>query len=79
MTTTYIDLAALSRSQLKQLAADVGEELERREHDDRLALTEKLRDLVADAGFDPAEVTFGKSAGRKPRAKTKHSNGENND
>lgn len=75
---TSIDLNMLTRPQLKQLIKDASGELELREHEERLALEEKLRSLVQDAGFDPAELQFG--AGRKAkRGKSTKSNGETNE
>ena len=76
--TSPVDLAALTRPQLKQLVKDVAEELDVREHEERAALEEKLRSLVEDAGFDPAEVQFGRT--HKPTRKTtKHSKGGSNE
>lgn len=60
-----IDLDAFTRPQLKQLAKDVAQELEAREHEERIALEDKLRSLVEDAGFDPKDLRF--SIERKPK------------
>ena len=62
-----IDLSALSRPQLQELSRDLAEELLTREHDERIALEERLRTAVEEAGFDPAELQFGRS--RKPKRK----------
>lgn len=71
MNTHGIDLAALTRIQLHDLASDVARELEFKEHDDRIQLEEKLKSVVEAAGFDPKELEFGRSQkrGRKPAAK----------
>lgn len=76
MSHHNIDLSALSRAQLQELSRDVAEELVTREHDERIALEEKLRSLVEDAGFDPNDLRFG-TVRRAKRAKhTKQSKGE---
>lgn len=68
MTTDHhVPLSDLSRAQLKQLADDITEELARREHEDRDALEQRLRDLAEEEGFDPDQVRFKKPRGRKPR------------
>lgn len=68
MTTDHrIDLSQFSRGQLKQLADDVGDELQQREAEDRLALEGKLRTLVEEAGFDPDDVRFAAASKRKAR------------
>lgn len=54
-----INLAALSRATLKQLQLDVADELAVREDDDRVALEDKLRMIVEEAGFDPSALHIG--------------------
>ncbi len=66
-TLPRIDLSQFSRGQLKQLADDVGEELEQREAEDRRALEGKLRALVEEAGFDPDDMRFATASKRKAR------------
>ena len=74
MTTQRIDFSQFSRTELQQLSRDVAEELVTREHDERIALEERLRTAVEEAGFDPAELQFGRT--HKPKRKaTKHSKG----
>ena len=68
MNTHSIDLAALTRIQLQDLASDVARELESKEHDDRIQLEESLRSMIESAGFDPKDLQF--SPGRKPKRKT---------
>lgn len=58
MTTQRIDFSQFSRAQLQQLSRDVAEELVVREHDERIALEERLRAAVEEAGFDPADLQF---------------------
>lgn len=53
-----IDLSALSRAQLQELSRDVAEEVITREHDERIALEERLRAAVEEAGFDPGNLQF---------------------
>lgn len=77
MTTP--DLGSLTRPQLKQLAKDVAQELHVREHDERIALEEKLRSLIEDAGFDPKDLRFGSDRKPKREKKRKQSNGEFDD
>ena len=68
MTTSHrIDLAPLSRAQLKELAVDLSQELEAREHEDKLALEEKLRTLVEEAGFNPDGLRFAGTGKRRTR------------
>lgn len=62
-----VDLSALSRAQLQELSRDLAEELITREHDERIALEERLRATVEEAGFDPADLQFGRS--HKPKRK----------
>jgi hypothetical protein len=76
---TMPDLGALTRPQLKQLIHDATEELQVREHEERIALEEKLRSLVQDAGFDPAELQFGASRKVKRGKSNKNSNGVSNE
>ena len=54
-----IELTTLSRPQLKHLQNDLTRELAAREDDDRIALEDKLRELVEQAGFDPSALHIG--------------------
>ena len=76
-TNHGIDLTRLSRGELKQLTGDVAQELEAREHDDRLALEEKLRSLVEAAGFDPDGVRLAGTGKRRGRKAHQNNGGDN--
>ncbi len=69
-----IDLSALSRAQLQELSRDLAEELVAREHDERIALEERLRAAVEEAGFDPADLQFGRRQ-KAQRKTTKRAKG----
>lgn len=65
-----IDLTSLTRMQLKTLQSDISTELQNRDHDDRIALEEKLRTIVEEAGFNADDLRFSngkKRRGRKPK------------
>jgi Spy/CpxP family protein refolding chaperone len=65
-----LDLGPLTRAQLQQLLRDAQAELNTREHDERIALEEKLRNLVEDAGFDPHDLRFApKQSSRRKKEK----------
>ena len=74
MTDHRIDLATLTRAQLKLLAGDLEIELAQREHDDRVALEEKVKQMVKEAGFEPNDMCLTTKT-RTPRGKSKRTNG----
>lgn len=70
-----IDLANFSLAQLRQLADDIATELPRREHDERATLEDRLRSIVEEAGFDPADVSLAAVAPVRRRRKSKSESG----
>lgn len=73
-----VDLSALSLAQLRDLSRDVAEELVTREHDERIALQERLHAAVEEAGFDPADLQF-RLREKSQRKTTKRAKGGSDD